>query len=129
MCILLGSLRHPVVYDPAACVFVPQNKHWMFGACTLWMLSSSINFRVPPSTLWSICLPQPPFFRKKLFLGACILWISMFINFSPSKHPTVYVSVAYAFFVLKIHAPGVWEHVSPGFCISPPFRVGLLEFK
>ena len=58
---------------------------WIFGACILWMLSIFIDFRVPPSTPWSMSLPQALFVSQKTrpwIFGACILWIlSIFIDF------------------------------------------------
>ena len=77
-----------VLESPALCVCVraacgvsatsEKNTPWHFGACILWMLSMFVDFRVPPSTPWSMCLPQVFFFPEQTRpwnFGACIVWI------------------------------------------------------
>ena len=55
-----GSPNDPVVYDPDAGTyfFSQKTRPWNFGACILWILSIFIDFRVPPTTPWSMSLPQ-----------------------------------------------------------------------
>ena len=72
-----NDLRAPqalCVCVAAACGASATSKKthpWNFGACILWMLSIFVDFRVPPSTPWSMCLPQALcfFFLKKLAPG------------------------------------------------------------
>jgi hypothetical protein len=42
-----------------------KNTPWKCEACILWILSMFVDFRIPPSTPWSMCLPQALFFLKK----------------------------------------------------------------
>ena len=75
-----GSLPAPRGLDSSHRGFFVRQKTrpWIFGACILWSLSFFVDFRVPPSTPWSMSLPQALFFSQKThpwIFGTCILWI------------------------------------------------------